>query len=366
MAKHTLQKSAPSKKAKRNSLKDLSKHLADHQIEIPLKIIGFILSGCLLKLPYFHNFVFISNQRSDGRFEKSFWDLAFLFFYICVFTALRAATMDYVLMPLAKYANVSTKKYQRFSEQSWSFFYYTSAFLFGTYVMKDEPWWFDSTYFWRDYPVTDYTKSFKYYYLVQFAFWLQQIFVLQIEAPRKDYKELVMHHINTLLLVSLSYCCNFTRVGNAVFVCMDLPDAFLALAKTLNYACPGLICNTVFGLMVCSWMYSRVYIYGCIIVSTLTEPDLYVPVFKLDPLDGHWFPYFVKYIIAGLMIGLYLLILFWTVMIFKVIYKICTDTEPKDVRSDDEDETEDVSIEKIEGDHSTPKPSARNLNKKLQ
>ena len=99
--------------------------------------------------------------------------------------------------------------------------------------MYDSPWWFDTTYFWRDYPVTDYTKSFKYYYLVQFAYWLQQIFVLQIEAPRKDYKELVMHHINTLLLISLSYCCNFTRVGNAVFVCMDLPDTILAVSHGL-------------------------------------------------------------------------------------------------------------------------------------
>lgn len=95
--------------------------------------------------------------------------------------------------------------------------------------MKDSPWWFDSTYFWRDYPVYDFTKSFKYYYLIQFAYWLQQIFVLQIEAPRKDYQELVLHHINTLLLVSFSYACNFTRVGNAVFVCMDLPDAILAV-----------------------------------------------------------------------------------------------------------------------------------------
>jgi acyl-CoA-dependent ceramide synthase len=96
--------------------------------------------------------------------------------------------------------------------------------------MYGTEWWFDTRYFWIDYPVTDYTEAFKYYYLVQFAFWLQQIFVLQIEAPRKDYRELVMHHINTLLLIFASYLCNFTRVGNAVFVCMDLPDAVLAVS----------------------------------------------------------------------------------------------------------------------------------------
>ena len=96
--------------------------------------------------------------------------------------------------------------------------------------MYNSPWYDDTTYFWRDYPVMDYDKIFKYYYLVQYAFWLQQIFVLQIEAPRKDYRELVLHHINTLLLIFFSYGCNFTRVGNAVFVYMDLPDAILAVS----------------------------------------------------------------------------------------------------------------------------------------
>lgn len=102
--------------------------------------------------------------------------------------------------------------------------------------------------------------------------------------------------------------------------------------------------------MFVSWMYTRVYLYGKIIVSTLTEPELYVPEFVLDPLNGQWFPHFVKYIIAGLMIGLYGLIIFWTVMIFKVLIKIAFSTEvAKDERSDDEDDAAEVSIEKIEG-----------------
>lgn len=356
-------------KANKNisSLQRLSRYLANHQIEIPLKVIGVIVAGYFLRLPFFQYFIFITNQRKDGRFEKSFWDIAFLFFYVFVFTALRATIMDYILIPFARIAGVPIKKYQRFAEQSWACIYYTFSFSFGIYVMKDSPWWFDSTYFWRNYPVYDYTKSFKYYYLIQFAYWLQQIFVLQIEAPRKDYKELVMHHINTLLLISLSYVCNFTSVGNAVFVCMDLPDAILALAKALNYVYPGVICNTAFACMFVSWMYTRVYLYGKIIVSTLTEPELYVPEFVLDPLNGQWFPHFVKYIIAGLMIGLYGLIIFWTVMIFKVLIKIAFSTEvAKDERSDDEDDAAEVSIEKIEGDHSTPKATARTLKDKSQ
>lgn len=98
--------------------------------------------------------------------------------------------------------------------------------------------------------------------------------------------------------------------------------------------------------MVISWIYTRVYYYARIIWSTYTEPELYVPEFKLDPLNGYWFPHFVKYIILGLMIGLYVLIIFWTLMIFKVVYKLFANTGITDVRSDDEGE-EDEALDTI-------------------
>ena len=101
--------------------------------------------------------------------------------------------------------------------------------------------------------------------------------------------------------------------------------------------------------MFVTWMYTRVYLYGKIIISTMVEPELYVPVFVLDPLNGQYFPHFAKYIMIGLMSGLYLLILFWTMMIFKVLIKMVVNNEAKDVRSDDEDEDVNASIEKIEG-----------------
>lgn len=54
-----------------------------------------------------------------------------MFFYIFVFTALRATIMDYVLIPFARFAQVPIKKYERFAEQSWACIYYTFSFVFG-------------------------------------------------------------------------------------------------------------------------------------------------------------------------------------------------------------------------------------------
>ena len=96
-----------------------------------MKIIGFIVGGYFLRLPYFEHFIFITNQRADGRFEKSFWDLAFLFFYVNVFTAARAFFLNYVFIPFAKYCQAPINKHQRFAEQSWACVYWSLASAFG-------------------------------------------------------------------------------------------------------------------------------------------------------------------------------------------------------------------------------------------
>lgn len=51
----------------------------------------------------------------------------------------------------------------------------------------------------------------------------------RIEKPRSDFYELVIHHLVTLWLVGWSYTINFTMLGTAVFVSMDIPDICLAV-----------------------------------------------------------------------------------------------------------------------------------------
>ena len=53
------------------------------------------------------------------------------------------------------------------------------------------------------YPHWDMKPELKRYYLMQAAYWCQQliVLVLKLEKPRNDYKELVAHHFVTLWLV---------------------------------------------------------------------------------------------------------------------------------------------------------------------
>lgn len=59
-----------------------------------------------------------------------------------------------------------------------------------------------------DYPHWDMKPELKTYYLMQAAYWCQQLIVLLLglEKPRKDYYELVAHHFVTLWLVGRVRC----------------------------------------------------------------------------------------------------------------------------------------------------------------
>jgi TLC domain len=59
------------------------------------------------------------------------------------------------------------------------------------------------------------TPELKRYYLMQASYWCQQliVLVLRLEKPRKDYKELVAHHIVTLWLIGfVSGLCTLVLV----------------------------------------------------------------------------------------------------------------------------------------------------------
>lgn len=74
------------------------------------------------------------------------------------------------------------------------------------------------------------TGLFKWYYLVQFAFWLQQILVVNIEKRRKDYLQMFTHHVITCALIFTSYGYHQTKVGNLILCLFDVVDIVLPVS----------------------------------------------------------------------------------------------------------------------------------------
>jgi len=183
--------------------------------------------------------------------------------------------------------------------------------------------------------------------LIQFGYWLQQIIilVLNLEKPRKDFVELVCHHIITSILIGFSYMTNFTRVGNAVFITMDFSDIWLSVAKCFKYLrFPGMVIDGLFVLFMVIWAYTRHYLFGLIIYSTWAEtcPSDNNPCI-FDPWHGRWLTWYTKWIILFMMCMLEALMIHWFVLIIRIAWRVVCGKNAEDTRSDPEDDDDDIN-----------------------
>ena len=187
------------------------------------------------------HFLFLSYQFDDedgqARYGKGAWDFAFIFFYTIFLSFTREFVMHEVLRPLAVFGGIKSRgKQSRFTEQMYTACYIAFVGPLGLYTMKQTPglWFFETRGMYETYPHTTHTAVFKFYYLFQAAFWVQQVVVMLLgqEKPRKDFKELIAHHIITISLIYFSYRYHFTHIGIAIYITHDISDFFLAVSST--------------------------------------------------------------------------------------------------------------------------------------
>lgn len=205
-----------------------------------------------------HNWLF-PNDPPLLRYGKGWMDLCFWLYYIVVFSFLRQFLTMQVFRPLAIHWGIrGTNKIARFTEQGYALFYWGLAGMIGVYVMSfQDSWWYNLDHLWYQYPHWQLRWELKLYYLLQASYWTQQalVMLLGLERPRKDYYELVAHHLVTLWLIGWSYFINLTMIGTTVFVCMDIPDTYLALSKLLNYLHMNTAASVCFASFMVIWTY---------------------------------------------------------------------------------------------------------------
>ncbi|KAJ9649874.1 sphingosine N-acyltransferase lag1 [Neophaeococcomyces mojaviensis] len=302
-----------------------------------------------------HQAIFLSyNQGPDypggpNRYGKGKADIAFVSFYTIVLSFTREFLMQRLIRPLAIKAGIRTRaKQSRFMEQFYTAVYFAIFGPFGLYVMKNAEggtlWYFQTTSMFEGFPHRVHDGIFKAYYLLQAAYWSQQaiVLLLQLEKPRKDFKELVLHHVVTLALIFLSYRFHFAKMGIAVFITHDISDFFLATSKTLNYL-DSIIVGPYFAFFIFVWIYLRHYINLHILYATLTEFATVGP-YELNWETQQYKCWISQVITFGLLFCLQAVNLFWLFLILRIAKNYVFSHTVQDERSDNEEE-EDEPVE---------------------
>ncbi|KAJ8099764.1 TLC domain-containing protein [Lipomyces tetrasporus] len=358
-------------------------YFVKNQITLPIYLVGALILVHVV-LPFQHitsKFLYLSHRvEHSGLYVKGPDDVYFVFFWVVAFTFIRAFTMDYVFVPFARFSGISSRKgLTRFAEQAWCCGYYGLSGSLGTYLMYNSPYWLNTDELWLGWPHRELKHMFKWYYLVQLAFWLQQIYVLNIEERRKDHRQMFTHHIVTcaLLIASYNYC--FTRVGNAVLCLMDIVDSVFSAAKMLKYLGHQRLCDIMFGVFILTWIIGRHVLYMKLVLSAMYDsPKLIGYKCFFEPLDDvisvgdaisngisnktrmwlgeeqcfteivHFSFIFLLWVLQGIM-------LMWFYMIIKVAVRVLSGGGADDSRSDGEQDDDDDSTEVFEDEKAEPK-----------
>ncbi|PIO31003.1 hypothetical protein AB205_0143050 [Aquarana catesbeiana] len=143
---------------------------------------------------------------------------------------------------------------------AWRFTFYLIAFIAGIAVLIDKPWFHDLREVWRDFPKQTMLPSQYWYYMIELGFYWSLLFRVAFDVKRKDFKEQIIHHVATIILISFSWCANYIRVGTLVMVIHDSSDFFLESAKMFNYAGWIDTCNNIFVVFALVFIITRIII----------------------------------------------------------------------------------------------------------
>lgn len=143
---------------------------------------------------------------------------------------------------------MANNKRQRYFEAGWYALWYPVSMLLGIYVLSEEEdlvransnnalGVLDSASWWHGWPVIRQDSlTVDNFYLIQLAFNLQCLIqIVLIESRKKDFVQMVSHHIITILLIWTSYYIGLMRIGLVIItVVADGPDLFLYWAKVCS------------------------------------------------------------------------------------------------------------------------------------
>ncbi|KAF2224337.1 TLC domain-containing protein [Elsinoe ampelina] len=349
--------------------------IVNHQLGLSVNCLAFLaLTHFLfpsLRATTTPFFTLAHQDAETGLYLPGVEDLKYISLWIVIFTGLRAGTMDYVLMPWAKSLGLKKKKTMvRFAEQAWMLIYYMVFWTIGMYLYTTSDYFANLPAMWTNFPTASMTSLMKWYYLAQFAFWLQQIVVVNIEERRKDHWQMFTHHIITSLLMLMSYGYYQTKVGNVILCIMDVVDIILPAAKMMKYVGMQTACDIAFGLFVVTWFVARHVIYLAICWSIHSDVPKVMPYGCYDLSTGTklssnggdkiwWnvlhayrggegdvcFNNNIRVSFLGLLLALQGLTVIWFGMIVRVVYGVLTGKGADDTRSDDEDEGEEEEVQ---------------------
>ncbi|KAJ8712873.1 hypothetical protein PYW08_008177 [Mythimna loreyi] len=198
----------------------------------------------------------------------------------------------------------------KFCENMWRASFYLFNFSYGCFILWDKEWLWDIDQAYIGYPHQGSTDDIWWHYMISAAFYWALTFTQFWDVRRKDFWQMFIHHIATIMLLSFSWVCNLHRVGTLVLVIHDCSDVLLDMAKAAKYANYQRLCDAMFAVFIVLWLITRLGIFPFYIFwSTTIRAPMLLPMFPA---------YYIFNSLLCVLLGLHIV---WTWLILQLAYK---------------------------------------------
>ncbi|KAK2161051.1 hypothetical protein LSH36_122g08000 [Paralvinella palmiformis] len=199
----------------------------------------------------------------------------------------------------------------------WRFLFYLIAFWYGIAVLWNKQYFWDTRHCWYGYPWQPIPDEIYWYYMIELGFYWSLVLSLFMDVKRKDFVEMIIHHVATIGLMCFSWADGMVRIGTLVLVVHDAVDYWMEGAKLAKYLRYDKLCDVLFVIFASMWFITRIVIYPVRLIScTLNE--------------GHhivgWFPMYYGF--NFLLLVLQALDINWFIVIVRMAHVFITQGQP--------------------------------------
>eukprot|EP00931_Biecheleriopsis_adriatica_P104216 TRINITY_DN78913_c0_g1_i1.p1 TRINITY_DN78913_c0_g1~~TRINITY_DN78913_c0_g1_i1.p1 ORF type:complete len:358 (-),score=57.11 TRINITY_DN78913_c0_g1_i1:49-1086(-) len=239
--------------------------------------------------------------------------------------------------PLAK-ATLGLERGQlvKFTQSVLEAIIYGSFSAIGIAIVPSQSWAWPSENWWKGFSSGEHLimrSDLRCYYLLYGARYIQAAFTVVLEPKRKDFVEMMVHHLVTIGVVYVSYLFGWNRVGVVVMVLLDPADLPLHLAKLCKYTAEAtqrgvwqFLADRLFEVFALLFFVTRLVMFGYVCWSSHIE-------------SKNYFPHTVAATSCVLLLYLLMVLqIYWFCLILKVAMTLLRGQNVEDPRSDDEDE----------------------------
>ncbi|XP_054707136.1 ceramide synthase 1-like [Uloborus diversus] len=237
-------------------------------------------------------------------------------------TILRQFCTEWIFKPLSHYYALTPTNQRKMPESAWKFVYYLCAWSYSFYIVilsGNYEFFQKPSTVWSDWNLNKSPSMDIYFmYMAQCGFYLHSLYAtLFLDTWRKDSFVMMIHHVLTLSLISISYSLRYHNIGALVLLLHDICDILLEFTKlNVYFKTQGnvlkkkheMMANVSFFCFTITWFVTRLYWYPLRVLFAATSDvqrmNLVLPcallmntlLWILQILNIYWFLFIVQFL----------------------------------------------------------------------